>query len=264
MSTIIHKYDDLTVILLVAGQGTRLMPLTDNKPKCMVEVSGKSIIQRQLDLFKKMGIKKIIAVTGYMQEKIEDPTLVKVYNPEFAVTNMIYSLFCAENYLNGNVVISYGDIIYSEKALSTLLESQDDIVIACDDQWQSYWGMRFDDPLTDAETFIKQNGNRVKSLGAKAKNISEIEGQYIGLIKLTDEGCSKFRDAYHICMSQDECSKNAWNSNRPLKKAYMTDLLNFFAQKNELHYTSIQRGWFEIDDIRDLEIADMYIHELND
>ena len=98
---------DVKAIILAAGQGTRLRPLTDDIPKCMVEVNGKPILNRQLDTLQSAGIENIIVVTGYEENKINDPRITKVFNEEYASTNMLYSLLCAEDYMEGNVIVTF-------------------------------------------------------------------------------------------------------------------------------------------------------------
>lgn len=245
----------LTAIILAAGQGTRLRPLTDHIPKCMVEVAGKPILERQLDTLTSAGIVNIIVVTGYREEKINDPRITKVYNKEYATTNMIHSLFCAEQFLDGEVIVAYGDIIYSKEVLEKMVKDTRDIVIASDEHWQEYWESRCENVLNDAETFKKGKDGKVASLGKKAKSIEEIEGQFIGLIKFSSNGIVKLKETYHLCNEDDKCKENAWNSGRILRNAYMTDLMNFFASKDELHYHPIHRGWFEVDNLKDLSIA---------
>lgn len=252
----------MKVIILAAGQGTRLRPYTDHVPKCMVKIKDKAILDWQLEVIEQTGIKDIIAVTGYKEEIISDKRLEKVYNPEYASTNMIYSLFCAEDRLEGDVIVSYGDIVYSKSVLESLIKNPNDIVIGCDEGWQEYWSMRFDDPLTDAETFKKGEGQKVKSLGHKPKSTDEIEGQYIGLMKFSKNGIDRLKQAYSDCLSDSKCHKNAWNSGRSIEMAYMTDLLNHFASLGELYYQPIYRDWIEVDDHDDLKIAEEVIHQI--
>jgi len=244
-----------TAIILAAGQGTRLRPLTNEIPKCMVEVAGKPILNRQLDVLSSAGIEDIIVVTGYKEDKIDDPRITKVYNKEYASTNMIYSLFCAEDYLDGNTIICYGDIIYSGSVLEKVIHADQDIVIASDEEWQPYWESRCDDPLDDAETFQIGVNGRVESLGKNANSLDEIEGQFIGLLKLSEKGAEKMKEVYHECKSNPDCRDNAWKSGRDLRNAYMTDLMNYFASQGKLYYTPIQRGWFEVDNVSDLNLA---------
>lgn len=245
-----------TAIILAAGQGTRLRPLTDDIPKCMVQINGKPILEWQIDLFTEAGIENIVVVTGYLEDKIQYPQITKVHNADYASTNMVYSLFCAEEYLQGDVVISYGDIVYSEEVLQKLMDSDDDIVIASDEEWLPYWKQRCDDPLSDAETFQKAANSKVHSLGQEPESAEDIEGQFIGLTKLTDKGSVMLRQAYFSCKCEKFCTENAWESNRSLHNAYMTDLLNSLAGDDKLSYTPIHRGWFEVDTPSDLAVAE--------
>ncbi len=244
-----------TAIILAAGKGTRLRPLTDDIPKCMVEIDGKPMLEWQLDLLTDAGIENIVVVTGYLEDKIRYPQITKVHNPEYSSTNMVYSLFCAEEYLQGDLIISYGDIIYSDEVLQKLMDSDEDIVIASDEEWLPYWKQRCDDPLSDAETFQKAEDQKVRSLGQMPESAKEIEGQFIGLTKLSCKGSVELRKAYFSCKCDKFCSENAWGSDRSLCNAYMTDLLNNLAGKGKLSYTPIHRGWFEVDTPSDLALA---------
>lgn len=251
-----------TAIILAAGQGSRLRPLTDHIPKCMVKVGDKPILLRQLDTLQAAGIEDIVVVAGYKKEKISDNRITVVENERFDSTNMIYSLFCAEEYLNGNVLICYGDIIYSKSVLNQILQDERDIVIASDKSWLPYWQSRCDDPLSDAESFVKNTNGKVKSLGKKASDINEVEGQFIGLIKLSAAGLEQFKKVYKECLSSESCSVNAWNAGRDLNNAYMTDMLNHLASQGKLHYSEIERGWFEVDNPDDLKVAEDNLHEI--
>lgn len=246
---------EFKAIILAAGQGTRLRPYTDSVPKCMVEAAGRPLLLWHLDTIEACGISQIGLVAGYKAEKITDHRVTKIVNERFATTNMIESLFVAESWLNGDVIIAYGDIVYSIEVLKAMMEDDRDVVIACDEDWESYWSQRFEDPLSDAETFVKGPDGTVASLGKKTTDRSQVQGQYIGLIKLGSKGCERIKELYHAAKNDPDQQKNAWGSGRTLEMAYMTDLLNYLASNGELHYKSIHRGWVEVDDHSDLEIA---------
>jgi len=101
-------------LILAAGQGTRLRPLTDDKPKCLVPLMGKSLLQRQTETLKKAGIKTIHIATGYRAEQIERLGFTSSFNPRYDQTNMVESLFCAKEFIEqeGDLIIAYGDIVY--------------------------------------------------------------------------------------------------------------------------------------------------------
>ena len=85
----------MNAIILAAGKGKRLGYLTKNKPKCMVNLFGKTMLEWQVSIFKKCGISDISVVTGYKAELIDLPNLEFFHNKNFETTNMVESLFCA-------------------------------------------------------------------------------------------------------------------------------------------------------------------------
>ena len=137
----------MKVIILAAGQGTRLRPLTDDRPKCMVEVNGKSIIERQLDTIRNCGVRDedIAIVTGYcsdvLSNRFKDTAISFVRNEKFETTNMVYSLMCAEKAMesDSDIVVSYGDIIYDETVFRKVMDAGDELSVIVDDDWYEYW-----------------------------------------------------------------------------------------------------------------------------
>ena len=114
----------MKVIILAAGEGKRLRPLTNEIPKCLVTLFGKSILHRQIEIYKKLNIKDIIIISGYKREKIKIENIQEYHNKEFDSTNMLETLFCAENELEDSVIIAYGDIIFEEENLNLLINSK--------------------------------------------------------------------------------------------------------------------------------------------
>ena len=108
---------NLKSIILAAGQGNRLRPLTNEKPKCMVELFGKSLIEHQINAYTSCNISDINIVTGFRSDSITISNVRYFRNEHYEITNMVESLFCAEEILNGNVIVSYGDIIFENKSL---------------------------------------------------------------------------------------------------------------------------------------------------
>ena len=90
----------MRVIILAAGQGTRLQPLTNDRPKCLVHLLGKSLLERQVYTLQQVGIHHIHVVTGYRAIQIEALGLETSFNARFSETNMVESLFCAINFLD--------------------------------------------------------------------------------------------------------------------------------------------------------------------
>ena len=110
----------MKVIILAAGEGKRLHPLTLNQPKCLVELFGKSILKWQIDVFNHFNITDITVVKGYMEEKINIPNLNYYVNKKFQDTNMVETLFTAREIMDDSIVVSYGDIIFEKHVFEKL------------------------------------------------------------------------------------------------------------------------------------------------
>jgi len=132
----------LKAIILAAGEGKRLRPLTNNIPKCMIKLFNKSIIERQIENFRINGIQDITIVTGYCGNMIKFDNVKTYHNSNYNSTNMIETLFYAEPEMTDDVIISYGDIIYEKKVLQKLIESKEEYSVIIDKNWYNYWKMR--------------------------------------------------------------------------------------------------------------------------
>ena len=187
----------LKVILLVAGEGKRLRPYTLDRPKCMVEIDGVSLIDRQLAVLKAEGLDDIVMIGGYKADMLKREGIKLKINPRYYETNMVWTLFSAEDELEGDVIVSYGDIVYSREILQELLKSKADIAVTIDKEWESYWRARNEDPLDDAETLKLREDGTISEIGQKPKSLEEIEGQYMGLMKLSAIGVKQIKDIFH-------------------------------------------------------------------
>lgn len=258
----------MNVIILAAGQGTRLRPLTDECPKCMVEVAGKSIIRRQLEVMRACGIreKEISVVCGYRQEVLRnhlaDTEVKLIYNEAYASTNMVCSLMCAKPILKGETIVSYGDIVYESSVLERLLQERADLSVVVDDGWLDYWKKRCEDPLSDAETLKFGPDGMICEIGQKAKSLDEVQSQYIGLMKYSAVGTKQVIALCEEAKRRSETGERLWRTDRDYRKMYMTDLLQGLADEGHaLHPVRIRRGWYEIDDLQDLKLAESELGE---
>src|SRR6266849_3892034 len=175
----------MRAIILAAGRGKRLGPLGDGRPKCLVELSGKPLIERQVAALRGGGVREIGMVRGYRADMIQLPGVMYFENPRWSETNMVSSLCAAAQWLrSGPVIVSYADIFFRRELVRGLVASQDDLVIAYDRNWRMLWTRRFAEPLSDAETFRADSGGRLVEIGGKAKVVEEIKGQYMGLLRI--------------------------------------------------------------------------------
>jgi len=245
----------LEAIILAAGEGKRLRPLTNNTPKCLVELFGKSLLEHQIDTFRSCKIDDISVVTGHLNQMINFENITYFQNPNFKTTNMVETLFCAREKLTNSVVISYGDIIFEKNVLQKLIESNHDISVVIDKNWKKYWEMRFDNPLNDAESLILDDGY-ITNIGQKVNSFDNIQGQYIGLMKFQNEGISFLLDFYENAKKKSKDGHvNPLNSNLPFEKSYMTDLLQGLINVgSKIKAIPVNNGWLELDNYHDYEV----------
>lgn len=237
----------LKAIILAAGEGTRLRPYTLERPKCLVEVEGRSLLDRQLAVLEAEGIRRIVLIGGYRAEMLIRPGIESRINPRYAETNMVWTLFCAEEDLEGDVLLCYGDIVYSREILQALLRSSADIAVTIDLDWEAYWRARNEDPLDDAETLKLAEDGRILEIGQKPKSLAEIEGQYMGLMKFSAQGVQLLKKTFHDAKVLGSLR------GKPLEKAYMTDLLQAMIDSgHRLDAVPVNGGWVEVDTVEDL------------
>lgn len=235
-------------IILAAGEGKRLMPLTKNIPKCLVKINNEPIIEQQIKVLGNFDFEDFYMVTGYKFEKLEYLNCKKIYNSEYSKTNMLYSLWCARKHLNDDVIITYGDSVYDFELIKTIIECKFEIGIASDKNWKSFWKSRYQNPLDDLETFKTDSSNRVISIGEKPNDYSEVNGQYIGLIKLSKKGSRIFRNRLNLYKS-----KGVVNS-KPFVDAHITDFIQQLINDNiSIFSVDVESDYIEIDTLDDLE-----------
>ena len=237
-------------LILAAGQGTRLRPLTNDIPKCLVPLIGVSLLQRQTKILKDAGISEVLVATGYQSEKIEALGYSTVTNDRFERTNMVETLFCARDFIDraGDLLIAYGDIVYQAENLNAILASNDEISLMIDENWRQLWEVRLEDPLEDAETLILDNKGYIKELGKRPEGYHQIQGQYTGLIKIRSDKVNDLLDFY------DQIDRSSKFDGKNFENMYMTAFLQLLIDSGwPIKAVLVQGGWLEVDSIEDLK-----------
>lgn len=236
-------------LILAAGRGSRLLSLTDDRPKGLVELNGHALVEWQIESLRTAGIRNLSIVTGYLGHKFERFGLPTISNPDWNRTNMVGSLMCAFEKVAGPFLISYSDIVYRPEVVASLLECNADVSISYDPEWLELWQRRFDDPCGDAESFRIGSDGHITEIGQKITDPAEVEGQFMGLIKLSEKGVSLVRDMV--------LSKPEYRS-----KLDMTGLLNLLIEAGvKVKGVPTNGHWCEVDDQEDLKVAEDLIRE---
>lgn len=238
----------MKAIILAAGEGKRLRPLTDQCPKCILEYRGMPIIDHILNVMRSVGLNDILLIKGYHADKLVRKGTRELINNHYASTNMVSTLFCSEKEWNDDLIISYADIVYEQYILEALVGTPSDFAVVIDKDWRSLWQKRMRDPLDDAETLKVDKNGYIVELGKKPSGYHEIEGQYIGLIKIRKSITKKIQDFYH---SLDRTSSY---EGKDFDNMYMTTFIQLVIDNlMPVKAVSVSGGWVEIDTLKDLQ-----------
>jgi len=243
----------MKVIILAAGMATRFGAYLEGRPKCLLELLGTSILERQIALFRKCGIQDIVIVKGYSPDSITVPGARYYLNSEFRETNMVHSLFCAQPELYGDVVISYADILCDRNSVGAVLSCKGHpITVAVDVDWEKYYGSRYEDAFSEAESLVTDPTGDILEIGESNPARNRVQGQYIGLIKLDERGAQLFVSYYQRFVQ--ESGGETWFRGRSFRKAFMTDFLQALIDRGvSIHAAPIHNGWLEFDSPSDYE-----------
>lgn len=236
----------MKAVHLAAGEGTRLRPLTVDKPKPLVELAGTSLLEHNVATLRSAGVEDHVVVTGHEAEQVRALGFDTVHNEVYDETEMVYSLFCTADAFptDEDLVISYGDIVYERSVADALVACDAPVCVVVDRDWRSLWEARFEDPLDDAETLELDEAGRIQSIGATPDSYEQIDAQYTGLIKVRSDHIPGFIAAY--------------NELDTVSEGYVSIDMTAFLQRLidggwHLQAVPVDGGWLEIDTLADLK-----------
>ena len=241
-------------LIVAAGLGSRLKGHTEHNPKCMLDFGGKTLLQRQLYSYKYNGIEDISLVRGYKKNKINYKGIRYFDNKDYKDNNILNSIFYGEDIIDGNIIISYSDILFEPFVVKRAMESDHDISVIVDVDWRDYYIDRKEHPLSEAENVIFNSNNEVVKIGKISSEKEEVHGEFIGMIKLNHKGCEILKQNFH------RVKKLYWNKPfqraKIFQKAYLTDMIQELVDIGiKVHCVIIERGWKEIDTVEDYKKA---------
>jgi phosphoenolpyruvate phosphomutase len=254
--------ESVRAVILAAGFDERLMPLVTDKPKAMLEVKGKSILERQVDALQQTGVRQIAVVRGYKKERVTLPNVKFYDNDAFEDSGEIESLLRAGAELSGAVVVMYGDILFDRSILERLLRSGDDITIVCDRSWpDTRTGRESSGVDLVVETPAPRRHHRfledeqvvrVAQIGVTL-DPARATAEFIGMAKLSARGCQILGEVYRALRDRGEGRVHEAPS---LRQAKLTDLLQeVVARGHTVTTVGVYQGWLEVDTFDDYQKA---------
>ena len=220
----------MKAIILAAGAGRRLDKVRGDDPKCLIEIGGVSLIERQIRALRSIGINEIAAVVGFGAEHVREhcgPELTYVENERHAETNSLYSLWLARHLLSDGFVVLNADVLFHTQLLADLVSApQEDALLI------SYEPAA---PLGDEEMKVKVRQGRVVEI-SKQMNPAEADGENVGIVKFGAAGAALLTEQMDLLVAEGNL------------KAWAPRAFQEFAGRRPMHAISTRNlPWIEID-----------------
>jgi choline kinase len=236
-------------IILSAGQGSRLGHLTSDRPKCLIEFAGRSLLDRQLDVAAACGVSQVVVVTGFRDHAIEEalerrraagegPAVRTVFNPFYKVADNTGSLFMAREALQGDTLVWNGDTMVSPALMKKVVanSAQSGICVTIDRKAEGY----------DADDMkVVEDGGRLRAIGKRLTDEDGVNAESIGLLAFRGDGAERFRTAIEEAMRSPEGTQ-----------IWYLRVIHHLAQESEVWTLDIAgEQWGEVDFPEDVERA---------
>lgn len=243
----------MKAIILAAGRGTRIPQVTKNKPKCLIKIDKKTILERQIYFLNKLKIKDIIIIKGFKKDKIQFRNIKYIENKNYKKNEQLESLFYAKNELKEDILILFSDIIYDFSIIKKIYNQKKNLItLAVDKNWKNRYKFRFDHPVEQADKVKINKKNNIIKIGKKLK-IEETNGEFLGIFKISKKGCEMILENY---------KKYKKKQNTANKQIH--DFLKFLINKSiTISSLSVQGKYMEIDTFNDYKLAKKMFEKKN-
>jgi phosphoenolpyruvate phosphomutase len=240
-------------IILAASRGKELGEVTASIPKAMVPVGGTPLLHKLVAQFRAAGVRAITVVRGYAAEKVHAPDVEFVENEDFEGVGELPSLNKAHDWIEGDAIISFGDILFRQHILNSLLAEEHDIVVAVDAMWKRRREREangYVDYITATRPYSLRYDEENAFLARMGPDLSaeKIHGEWIGLIKTTARGSAT------VCGALDVLSKRL-----DFRRLRFDDLFNYLVNRGQpIQVLYITGQWLDVDDLEDLARAQAF------
>ena len=243
------KGSETRAIVLAASRGYALGELTEDKPKVMLSIGGKTVLRHLLDEFKNQNINRVTLVAGYKPDAIDTSGLDLHINKDYATTGELVSLVEVVNEFHDDMIITYGDLLFRSYILRDLLENDGEIVAVIDStvENENYSGSpdyAYCSQIED-RTIFKQDVFLNHVSEGKESSPEAPSGRWIGMLRVRGQGRQWIEEAIDDLKTQEN-----------YKQMSLADLLNQVIQLNhpvKVHY--INGHWIDINALVDIDRA---------
>lgn len=230
-------------VVLAASRGAALGDFTASRPKCLVDIRGKTLLERLLETLGEGGVHDVTVVRGYQREAIVANGFRVVDNLDFAHTGEAASLACAMQRLQGELLVSYGDVLFRRYILDGLLASAADVTVVVDSSLRAQANPR-DLMAADRKNTAAYLDEQPARLTGVAVPRAEAAGEWIGLMYTSARGTEFLREELA-----------AMQADGTLPHADLLAVLQRLRARSEVAVHYIAGHWLDVDTLDDLAEA---------
>jgi len=255
---------DVRAVVIAAGSGKSLLPLTEDRPKCMLDIKGRTVLDRQLETLRSAGIQDVAVVRGYRKETVSAAGVRFYDNDAYEETGECASLFAAEPELHGRVLFLYADVLFERTVLDRLLRAEGDVVIAVDRAWVDQRDrllplakpvdlvVTSDPPQPGLRSMGEDQRDSLVHIGQRVAP-DAATGEFMGLALFSPAGIAAARQVWARARAADPAPLHESDS---AARAAFTDLLQaLVASGQPVTCVSTWKGWLDIDTFEDYQRA---------
>jgi len=224
----------MKAIIMAAGIGSRIRGIIGNKPKCLIEANGETLIGRMVRILNSRNVHDITVITGFQSKLIHDELGGRVkyfHNPLFSVTNSISSLWLAKDILDSHVILMNADLYVEQQVIDVALAQTRHVVMLSDSS-----------RIEDADFRFGVKGDRIVKTGNKLKN-HETDCEYVGIVRIDKSFTAKFKTRLEYMVKQGDF-KNWWEG---VLYSFIEDGMPIY------HEDIIGSFWTEVDHLGDYQ-----------
>ncbi len=271
-STIVDKDKLLSlnppVIITAAGSDSLSSKIGQGEiPRPLIKINGKTLLERQINLFKQSGLRDINVIVGYKSDMFNLPDINYIKNENWKETFAMHSLMLAKDKMKNGFIYINPDIIFEQELLNKIIKAEGDIVVAVDGSfpYHKHEVDKFLDMIIAKETGISSGFRQIKSQNkeiikiGKKIDINEATHLALSFVKFSEDGAKNFIGVYEDCLKN---SKGPFQEVESIRKADFSDILQEIIDKGyKVNYVETHKGWLELQTEKDFELVSEYFKD---
>jgi phosphoenolpyruvate phosphomutase len=252
------KVANLPVIIPAAAKD----PIFQMTPKSLIQISGKTILDNQLEVLRSVGLKKIIVVRGFEGSQFNRDDVTYVENEEYEAKHSLHSLFCAKDYMTGGFLLVFSDILFNADIIKKLLSCDADIVLVVDNSYRFHKHdiqKKLDLVISQQQRsafYRTLNPTRMIQIRQIGKGVPKTiaDHEFVGIAYFSENVAELVLNLY------EDCEKNVagrFHEAASYKKAGITDFFQELIDRGALvNGLEVFKGWMEVHSLEDVKIAE--------